>query len=67
MGIKSELEYAVGDHVITKKPHPCGSSEWVILRVGADVKIKCLSCDRLVMLDIQSFKKSIKKIIPMTP
>ena len=61
------MEYAVGDHVIAKKPHPCGSNEWVILRVGADVKIKCLSCGRLVMLDIQSFKKSVKKIISTAP
>ena len=36
--------YEVGDIVKLKKPHPCGSSEWEILRVGADFRLKCTSC-----------------------
>ena len=37
-------KYAVGDIVKLKKPHPCGSSEWEILRVGADFRLKCQGC-----------------------
>ena len=38
------MEYEVGDIVKLKKPHPCGSQEWEILRVGADFRLKCLGC-----------------------
>ena len=37
-------KYEVGDVVRLKKQHPCGSSEWEILRVGADFRLKCLGC-----------------------
>ena len=44
------MEYKVGDIVKLKKPHPCGSQEWEILRVGADFRLKCLGCGHQVML-----------------
>ena len=40
--------YEVGDIVKLKKPHPCGSSEWEILRVGADFRLKCTGCGQCV-------------------
>jgi len=46
-----------------RKVHPCGSFEWEILRVGADFRIKCLGCGRLVMLPRVKFEKGVKKII----
>ena len=59
------MEYKVGDKVITKKPHPCENrcSEWEIIRVGADIKIKCLGCGNVIMLSRYKFEKSVKKII----
>ncbi|MCY6356364.1 DUF951 domain-containing protein [Clostridium sp. ZS2-4] len=56
-------EFYVGDIVEMKKVHPCGSKEWELIRVGADIKIKCLGCERIVMLPRSKFEKSIKKII----
>lgn len=47
----------------TRKQHPCGSRQWEIIRVGADIKIKCLGCGRIVMLPRPKFEKSVKKII----
>ena len=44
------MEYEVGDIVKLKKPHPCGSQEWEILRVGADFRLKCLGCGHMVMV-----------------
>ena len=41
-------KYAVGDIVKLKKPHPCGSSEWEIMRVGADFRLKCMGCGHQV-------------------
>ena len=46
-----------------KKPHACGADTWTITRVGADVKIRCLGCGRVVMLDRLDFMKSAKQIL----
>ena len=56
----------VGDGIITKKPHPCGGSSWTVTRTGADVKLKCDTCGRVVMLDRSECEKRIKKLIPHT-
>ncbi len=53
----------IGDLVQMRKPHPCGSDRWVVTRVGADVKIKCEGCGRVVMLDRPVFEKRLKKIL----
>jgi len=52
-----------GDIVKMKKDHACGYNEWEITRYGADVKIKCINCSRIVMLSRPKFIKSLKKII----
>ena len=44
-------EYKLGSKVIMKKQHPCGSNLWEITRVGVDIKIKCLACNRSIMMD----------------
>ena len=56
--------YRIGDRVVTKKPHPCGGSEWEITRTGADVKIKCTTCGRTVMIPLPDFDKRVKKHFP---
>ena len=58
-----ELNYEVGTKVIMKKQHPCGTNEWEITRVGADIKIKCLNCGRTVLIPRVEFNKKVKKII----
>jgi hypothetical protein len=55
--------YELGDKVIMKKAHPCGANEWEITRLGADVKIKCLNCNRSIMLPRIEFNKKLKKVI----
>ena len=59
------MEYNLGDKVITKKAHPCEKrcNEWEIIRVGADIKIKCQGCGNIIMLSRYKFEKSIKSII----
>ena len=47
-----------------KKPHPCGENKWRIIRVGMDVKIKCLGCGHIVMLSHEVFVKRLKRILP---
>ncbi|MDR2514920.1 MAG: DUF951 domain-containing protein [Christensenellaceae bacterium] len=57
------MELNLGDLIQTKKKHPCGSDRWVITRVGADIKIKCQGCARVVMMDRPEFEKRVKKIL----
>ena len=56
--------FALGDQVVLKKPHACGENLWEIVRVGADVKLKCMHCGRVVMLDRLEFLKRAKKLVP---
>ena len=56
-------EFHLGDTVKMKKSHPCGSDTWVVVRTGADVKIRCTGCGRIVMLARDVFEKRVKKII----
>ena len=55
------MEYNVGDIVKTKKPHPCGSKEWEITRVGVDFKLKCTGCGHVIMIPREKALKIIKK------
>lgn len=55
--------YELGTKVMMKKQHPCGSNEWEVVRVGADIKIKCLKCGRMVLIPRVEFNKKIKKIM----
>ncbi len=57
------LDYKLNSIVMMKKQHPCGSNEWQIVRVGADIKIKCLNCGRSIMLPRIEFNKKVKKIL----
>jgi hypothetical protein len=58
-----EKEYKLGSIVVMKKQHPCGSNEWEITRIGADIKIKCLNCGKSIMLPRIEFNKKLKKVI----
>ncbi|MBP5153612.1 MAG: DUF951 domain-containing protein [Lachnospiraceae bacterium] len=57
-------ELAIGDILITKKPHPCGSSEWEILRTGADLRLKCLGCGRMILLARREAEKRLRAVKP---
>lgn len=58
-----EKKYQLGSKIKTKKVHPCGNDIWEIIRLGADIKIKCLKCGRVVMIPRIELNKKIKKII----
>ena len=56
-------DFVLGDIVQMRKTHPCGSDRWTVIRVGADVKIRCLGCGRIVMMDRADFVKRMKKVV----
>lgn len=55
--------FDLGDIVEMKKQHPCGSNEFEVIRLGADIKIKCIGCGRIVMIPRSKFVKGAKKIV----
>ena len=57
------MEFQVGQRVQMRKPHPCGSDEWLIYRVGADMGIRCIGCNRRVMLSRAQFNKRLKRLL----
>ena len=57
------MDIRVGDELELKKPHPCGSRRWQVLRVGMDFKLRCLGCGHELMLPRSKAEKSVKKII----
>lgn len=57
------FDISLNDTVITKKNHPCGGNEWQCVRTGADIKLKCLKCGRIIMLDREECKRRTKKLI----
>lgn len=65
--IDTTQEIRIGDVVQTRKPHPCGSSVWTVTRTGADIKMKCSGCERIVMLTREDFLKRRKKLIQQGP
>jgi len=46
-----------------KKPHPCGTNAWKIIRMGADIRIKCQGCGHSVLLPRREFAKKMKRVI----
>ena len=46
-----------------KKPHACGENKWEIIRMGADIRIKCLGCGQLVLMPRREFNRKIKKVL----
>ena len=57
------MDVRVGDILLMKKKHPCGEDKFVVTRIGADFRIKCIGCGREVMLERVKVEKNIKKII----
>jgi hypothetical protein len=57
-------ELHIGDTLRLRKPHPCGSFEWVVVRVGADIGLECLKCQRRVLLPRRQLSRRIKAVVP---
>lgn len=56
------MDIQVGDILKLKKEHPCGSKEWEVLRIGADFRVKCLGCERQLMIARKQIEKNVKEI-----
>ena len=56
------MDIRVGDKLRMKKPHPCGSKEWLVLRIGADFRLRCLGCGHEVMVERFKIEKNIREV-----
>lgn len=57
------MEIGIGDVVRLRKKHPCGSYEWQVMRLGADIRIKCRGCNHTVLLERRDFERRVKEFI----
>lgn len=58
------IRFSVNDTLELKKPHPCGSFRFSVIRVGSDVRIRCMQCSHTMELDRIKLEKAIKRVIP---
>lgn len=66
--VRSEpIPFAVGDVVRLKKPHPCGGYVWSVVRLGADIGVKCQTCGRRVLLSRRDLERRLKQIVVHAP
>lgn len=61
--LMNNVTFGLNDIVEMKKPHPCGTNRWQVVRLGADIKIKCCHCERMLMMPRPEFKKKMKKVL----
>jgi len=61
------LELVLDDVVRLRKPHPCGSTDWVVVRLGADIGLRCLGCGRRVLLPRRTVEKRLKSFVSRGP
>lgn len=59
--------YKLNDVVEMKKAHPCGVNAWKIIRLGADIRIKCTGCQHSVLIPRREFEKKLKKVLIEAP
>lgn len=62
-----QVEFQINDLIILKKPHPCGSYEWKVVRLGADIGLICTKCERKILLSRRELNKRLKQIIREEP
>ncbi|MCC6936253.1 MAG: DUF951 domain-containing protein [Thermomicrobiales bacterium] len=57
------LDIYIGDVVRLRKPHPCGSYEWTVVRLGADIGLRCQGCNRRVLLPRRELERRLKTFV----
>ena len=61
------IDFRMGDILRLRKPHPCGSLEWEVVRLGADIGLRCSSCKHRVLLERRTLEKRLKAFVSRGP
>ncbi|MCR8658486.1 DUF951 domain-containing protein [Paenibacillus endoradicis] len=56
-------QFQLGDIVLMKKVHPCGSSEMEVIRMGMDIRMKCVGCGHSILIPRAKFEKNMRKVV----
>lgn len=59
----ADKQFGLNDIVQMKKQHPCGENRWKIIRMGMDIRVKCMGCNHSVMIPRKEFGKKMKKVL----
>ena len=65
--MSAPVDFRMEDVLRLRKPHPCGGLEWRVVRVGADIRVECLTCKRRVLLPRRDLEKRVKAFISRGP
>ena len=57
------VDFRIGDVLRLRKPHPCGSYEWTVVRIGADIGLRCMTCNRRVMLPRSEVERRLRSFV----
>lgn len=57
-------EVALGDRVRLRKPHPCGGDTWQVTRIGSDIRLRCLTCGRVIFLRREQLRRRLRTVLP---
>lgn len=57
------MEIRLGDVIRLRKPHPCGGTDWTVVRLGADIGLRCLTCEHRVLLDRAVLERRMKQFV----
>ncbi|HLH74523.1 MAG TPA: DUF951 domain-containing protein [Chloroflexota bacterium] len=57
------IDFRLGDVVRLRKPHPCGSYEWRVVRLGADIGLRCLTCKHRILLPRSELERRLKTFV----
>lgn len=67
MILKEPVPFYIDDVVRLRKPHPCGSHDWLVVRIGADIGLRCLTCGRRVLLPRRTLERRLKAFVSRGP
>jgi hypothetical protein len=62
--MRPPLSIQIGDVAEMRKPHACGANQWVVIRTGVDIRVRCLQCNRAVLMPRTEFEKAVKRLAP---
>jgi len=59
----ASIQLDLGDRIRLRKPHPCGSYDWLVVRLGADIGLRCEKCGRRVLLPRAEVERRTKQVL----
>lgn len=62
--MQQPMQFQLGDRLRLRKKHPCGSFDWEVVRLGADIGLRCEKCGRRILLSRAEVERRIKQVLP---